>query len=323
MTDPRAPQSPGEWFEALRAAGYYTTLRTATAVHEWVAESDTRPLVIEGGTYNGKSALADNVIRILEGDAEAHFSKTARLYYFHHDPFKKIFYEWDGFSRQQAVKVMSELGRPEEVVESYATSPKYMERGMLLRALRRERDIDNVLIDNFDGPYDDLVDEALAEFVSNRRMHIPEVGGYEGRAEGRRLRIIVILSGWKPRGQVARGRFYKALEEHGRRLTMDELDRPYQFYVLSQKFPKLPPQVVRELILFVERYNARPDVNYKTAFGEVVKIAHMLQDYHPGEGVSADLMCSLGGFFAKTEDSHGMLKSHAEDLMREVRQTAF
>lgn len=319
----RIPQSPAEWVEALRAAGFFTTERTATTLHQWAAACDDRPLVIQGVQYDGKTSLAQAVIDILEAEPGAHHSKTAHLYWMQRPSFESLFYEWDGFSRQQAVKVTRELGRSPEEVETYATSPKYMEKGTLLRALRAEHHPAYVLFENFDGPPEEKTDEALAEFVRNRRIHVPELGGFEGRAEGKRLRVIVTLSGWTPREQVARGSFYKALEETGLWLTMDALDRPYQFFVLSSKFPMLPAEAVRDLILFVERFKARPDVDYHPSFGEVVSLAGAVARYRPEGGLDAKMIRQLGGMFAKSHRSSEALHRHAGAVMLEVRRTAF
>lgn len=319
----RIPQAPAEWVEALRAAGFFTTERTATTIHQWTTVCDERPLVVQGVQYDGKTSLAQALIDILEGEPGAHHTKTSHIYWMQRPSFESLFYEWDGFSRQQAVKVTRELGRSPEEVETYATSPKYLEQGTLLRALRAEHDPAYLLFENFDGPPEEKTDEALAEFVRNRRIHVPELGGHEGRAGGKWLRMIITLSGWTPREKVAQGSFYEALEETGLWLTMDALDRPYQFFVLSSKFPSLPPEAVRDLILFVERFKARPDVDYHPSFGEVVGLAGAVARYRPEGGLDAKMMRRLGGMFAKSHRSSEALERHAGAIMLEVRRTAF
>jgi hypothetical protein len=317
------PQSPAEWVEALEAVGFFTTTETATTLHQWAAESDSHPLVIRGGEYDGKSTLADAVIGVLEGGPDARYTKAIQVPYRQHYSFEKLFYEWDGFIRQQAIKVTRELGRPPEEISECARDPKYIEEGLLLSALRSEHDPTYVLIEDYDGPSDDKTDKALAEFVTRHRIYVPELSGYESRPGGKRLRVIVILHSRTPPEQVAGGILYEALEQHGRWLAMEKPDRHHQFAVLGRMLPALPEQVVKELILFIELFGARPDVDYQVTFGEVIRLARSVQEYAPVERLSAELMRQLGMSFAKTSRSEEALERHADDVMREVRQTAF
>jgi hypothetical protein len=321
--DPQFPHSPQAWVDALGAVGFFTTVQTANGIYGWAAESDQRPLVIQGGQLAGKTALANAIINVLEGGADAEHAKTVRVPYSQRLSFEQFFFEWDGHMRQQVISIMKQLNRPPEEGEAYPHDPKLMEVGMLLRALRAAHDPSYVLIHNFDGPEGVKTDEALAEFITRHHIHIPELRTHEERPDGKRLRVLVTLSSSKAQEAVARGRFYEALKTHGRWVTMDALDRKYQFYVLSRRFPKLHPQAIKELILFIERFNARPDVDYEAMFGEVIEVANALEKYHKVARLTPEIITGLGIMFAKSPRSSEVLKNHAGDIMREVQNMTF
>jgi hypothetical protein len=315
----QVPSSAQDWVSALAEIGFYTTLKTADQIHNWVA-SGSPTLVIKGAPYGGKTTLAEGIIRVLDGgDTQDFHRRMMPVTYSRGLKFSDLFFEWDGRKRNQVVNVMREMKESPERVAQYGNDPDLLDDGLLLLAIR-ESTYGFVLIDFYSGPLDDEnADKALAAFIESQQIFIPELRHSEKRQPGQELKVIVTLTSDEDRQNFGSGHSYAALVNHGTWLDMDEIDRQYQLHVLSHVAPKLDVRVIQDLILFTERFNGLPGVNHRVTLGEMINVAEALEE----DGVlelTAEVLDDLRGFIAKTHQCTELFDKHVSDIIASLKR---
>jgi hypothetical protein len=316
------PSSPQEWVSALADLGFYTTAQTTAQIQDWL-NSDIATLIIKGPPYGGKTALAESIIRVLDGGGLEDLHKRVMSIFYHQDlDFGQLFFKWEGRKRTQAVEVMRELGKSREEIEQYETDPSLMDEGLLLRAIRNPS-YNFVLIDFYTGPLDDEnADRALADFIERQQIHIPELGRSEKRKPGQKLKVIITLVSHVDEQTLTKGHAYEAMTRHAAWLRMDKIDRQYQFHVLSHVVPKLNHQVIRDLILFVEWFNKLPGVNHHVTLGETIDAAKSLERKDATE-LTYQRIDRLRCYIAKTIQCSELFDKRAADIIASVKNEAF
>lgn len=321
-TTVQVPSSPQEWVSTLAEIGFYTTLKTADQIHNWVA-SDSPTLVIKGAPYGGKTTLAEGIIRILDGGSAQDFHRRMMPVTYSRDlKFTDLFFEWEGRQRNQVINVMREMKESPERLAQYSDDPDLLDEGLLLHAIR-ESAYGFVLIDFYSGPLDDEnADKALAAFIESQQIFIPELGRTEKRQPGQELKVVVTLTSYEDRQRLGSGHSYEALVAHGTWLEMDEIDRQYQLHVLSHVAPKLDVRVIQDLILFAERFNGLPGVNHRVTLGELINVAESLEEDGVVE-LTADVLDDLRGLIAKTHQCTELFDEHVSDIVASVKAEFF
>lgn len=315
----QAPGSARDWLSALADIGFYTTPQTADEIFDW-AISDSRVLVVRGAPYGGKTALAQSVIRVLDGGSlRDQHKRVMRVPYYRDSKFGDLFYESNGVIRELAAQVAREAGESPEEVERAAQSPDLLDEGMVLTALRDDS-YNFVLIDTYNGPLDDpKADDALAEFIAEGRVRLPEPGGDVAREPGRELRVVVTVSSHADERALARGEFYEALRHHAVWVDIGEADHAHRQHVLGSVAPKLDREVIRELVVFTDHFNELPGNNHRVPLGEQIEVAKALEEVG-ARSLNARLLEDLSCMMAKTHRSSELFDEHAARILDGVRR---
>lgn len=319
-TTAQVPLSADEWLSALADIGFYMTTRTADEILDW-ALSDVRVLAIKGVPCGGKTALAESVVRVLDGGSlgDQH-KRVMRLTYSPDLKFGDLFYESNGAIRSLAARIAREAGKSPEEVERAAQSPDLMDDGMPLTALR-DPAYRFVIIDGYNGPLDDPeADKALADFIAERRVHLPEPGGDVARRPGEELRVLVTFSSSADERDLARGEFYEALRHYAVWVEMSEADRAHCLHILARVAPKLDREVIRELVIFIDHFNELPENNHRVTLGELIEVAEALEEIGARSLTARLIEHHLHSMIAKTHRSSVLLDEHAARILEGIRE---
>jgi MoxR-like ATPase len=159
--------SPDETLRALEEVGYFTDLKTATAVY--LAGKIHRPIMLEGPPGAGKTELAISVAR-------AYRVPLLRLQCYQGINEEKAIGQYDRSLQELYVLLMSKSdGAPDWAeIKREVTSRAYFMAGPLLEAIEQERPC-VLLIDEIDK-VDYEFEAILLELLSSWALSIPKMG---------------------------------------------------------------------------------------------------------------------------------------------------
>jgi len=159
--------SPDETLRALEEAGYFTDLKTATAVY--LAGKIHRPIMLEGPPGAGKTELAISVAR-------AYRVPLLRLQCYQGIDEEKAIGQYDRSLQELYVLLMSKSDRAPDWAEvrREVTSRAYFMAGPLLEAIEQEHPC-VLLIDEIDK-VDYAFEAILLELLSAWTLSIPKLG---------------------------------------------------------------------------------------------------------------------------------------------------
>jgi MoxR-like ATPase len=159
--------SPEETVAALERVGYFTDLKTATAVY--LAGMIHRPIMLEGPAGAGKTELAASVAR-------AYGVRLIRLQCYQGINEEKAIGQYDRSLQELYVLLMSRSERTPDWAEikREVTSRSYFMAGPLLEAIEQEQRC-VLLIDEIDK-VDHAFEAILLELLSAWTLSIPKMG---------------------------------------------------------------------------------------------------------------------------------------------------
>jgi len=159
--------SPSETLIALESVGYFTDIRTATAVH--LAGQICRPVLLEGPAGSGKTELAQSVAR-------AGAVPLLRLQCYQGIDEEKAIGQYDRSLQELYVLLMSKSAEPPDwaQIKREITSRAYFMAGPLLEAIEQEEPC-VLLIDEIDK-VDYAFEAMLLELLSVWSLSIPRMG---------------------------------------------------------------------------------------------------------------------------------------------------
>ena len=292
-----APASAQEWRAALAAVGFFTSLDTAGKVHDWAGQP-SKPLVIHGEPYCGKSKLAKSISGVLDPSAVDGASGLFRPAYGADWKFETFFYD----EKQLYPRVLE---------------------GTFLRTLKQTLPLNFVVVERFYAPPDDTrVDRALAELVEHNLIRVGSRGEVVTKPADIDLRIVVVATDDYGEGRWRHGAFYEALERVATFLEIDDPDdRHYQFHVLSNLFPGMSRSDVAQVILFVEMFNRLPGLEKYVTLGERIDLLRCIAENRMP--VTVDTFVRLESVFVKTTYDQRLLAMQARGLVARARSTPF
>jgi MoxR-like ATPase len=159
--------SPEETLAALSSVGYFTNIKTATAV--FLAGRIHRPILLEGPAGAGKTELAQSVAR-------ARRAPLVRLQCYQGVSEEKAIGQYDRSLQELYVLMMSKSGQTPDwaQIKQEITSRSYFRAGPLLEAIEPEQRC-VLLIDEIDK-VDYAFEAMLLELLSEWALTIPALG---------------------------------------------------------------------------------------------------------------------------------------------------
>ncbi|HTT15630.1 MAG TPA: MoxR family ATPase [Thermoplasmata archaeon] len=254
-TGPEPWPSPGEAARALEGHGYIADASLAMAVY--LAARLGKPLLLEGEPGCGKTEVAKTVAAVTGAE-------LIRLQCFEGLDARSALYDWD-YPRQLLTIRLHEHDSAREVVEKEVFSERFLLRRPLLRALEGTPPHRPVLlideIDRADEEFEGLLLEVLSDF----QVTVPELGTIRAKV----VPFVVITS----------NRTRDLSDALRRRCLYAYLDYPTaekEVAILRRRLPALEGRFAEEIVGFVQRLRAEPDLVRRPGVAETLDWAAAL-----------------------------------------------
>ncbi len=285
---------------ALLGQGRYVADRSlATAVH--LALALKRPLFLEGEAGTGKTEIA----KVL---AEALGRKLIRLQCYEGLDAASAVYEWN-YARQMIEIRLAESGREsKDTVEEEIFSEKFLIERPLLQALKPDLAGPPVLlIDELDRA-DEPFEAYLLEILSDFQVSIPELGTVKASAPP-----IVVITSNRTR------EIHDALKRRCFYYWIDYPNAERELAILKLKAPGTQADLSREVVGFVQKLRATPDLFKLPGIAETIDWAHALSQLDV-LALSPEAINDTLGVLLKYQDDIARIQgSEAERLLSQVK----
>jgi MoxR-like ATPase len=217
---------------AFARQGYVADRDLATAV--WLALALERPLLLEGEAGVGKTEVARTLALAFGAD-------LIRLQCYEGIDVGTALYEWDYPRQMLEIRLLEARGEARTASARNIFSEEFLIRRPLLRALEPHATPPVLLIDEVDRA-DEEFEAFLLELLSDFAVTIPEIGTFRAARPPR-----VIITSNRTR------EVHDALK---RRCLYHWIEYPSperELAILHARMPKLPEQLAREVVAFVQR----------------------------------------------------------------------
>ena len=285
---------------ALLGKGSYVADRSlATAVH--LALSLKRPLFLEGEAGTGKTEIA----KVL---AETLGRKLIRLQCYEGLDVASAVYEWN-YARQMIEIRLAESGREsKDTVEEEIFSEKFLIERPLLQALKPDIAGPPVLLidelDRADEPFEAYLLEVLSDF----QISIPELGTVKAKEPP-----IVVITSNRTR------EIHDALKRRCFYYWIDYPNAERELAILKLKAPGTAAALSREVVAFVQKLRATPDLFKLPGIAETIDWAHALSQLDVLALTPEAINDTLGVLLKYQDDIAKIQGSEAERLLSQVK----
>ncbi|GBC69779.1 Holliday junction ATP-dependent DNA helicase RuvB [archaeon HR01] len=258
----------------------------ATAV--FLALRLEKPLLIEGEPGCGKTEVAKVLAQMLK-------TELIRLQCYEGITASQALYEWD-YPRQLLHIRLMESSKSVDEISREIFSDKFLLKRPLLAALLHQGPNPPVLlideVDRSDEEFEGFLLEVLAEY----QVTIPELGTIKAEKKP-----IVILTSNRTR-EVGDGLRRRCLYLY---VTYPSPEKERR--ILQLRVPDLPPQLADEVVDFVQRLRAIPEISKKPGISETVDWANALKALNARE-INQAIINSTISCLVKSEDDLNILK---------------
>jgi MoxR-like ATPase len=252
---------PAGWTDAVEVAGllleqdYLADPTLAMAVY--LGAKLGKPLLVEGEPGCGKTEIAKAL-------ASATGVDLIRLQCFEGLDARSALYDWD-YPRQLLTIRMHERNASTEKLEREVFSERFLLRRPLLRALDGDgTHCPVLLIDEVDRA-DEEFEGLLLEFLSDFQVSIPELG----TVRAQRKPLVVITSN-------RTRELSDALKRRCLYVYLDYPDADKEVAIVRRRLPRLAPSFAAEVVAFVQRLRAEPELAKRPGVAETLDWAAAL-----------------------------------------------
>lgn len=281
------------WMKHLEMVDHYVEPETALTLANWWAD-EQGPLILEGPPGGGKTSLAKKIAEIMG-------ASFYRLQCYKSIGKAEALYGWDPNVQAVLVQEVAKRSLPEEEVNKIIYQKHAMVLGVLAQSLLDKDNENNlfeyededennnivqrkhliedrhviVLIDELDKiPSEEAFEGLLLEFLEERAITIAELNGRITSAAGVHLHIVITSNAG--RGGLKESLSHPVLRR-GRYIYLPEPDPGRQFCILEQCAPKLPKEVLRDIVAFTYRAKKLVRMEKPIALSEVIMWARTLE----------------------------------------------
>jgi MoxR-like ATPase len=280
--------------------GHYVADRSlATAIH--LALSLKRPLFLEGEAGVGKTEVA----KVL---AETLGRRLIRLQCYEGLDIASAVYEWNYARQMIEIRLAETGGTSKDSVEEEIFSDKFLIKRPLLQAL--EPDLAGppvLLIDELDRT-DEPFEAYLLEVLSDYQITIPELGTVKASAPP-----IVIITSNRTR------EIHDALKRRCFYYWIDYPDAKRETEILRLKAPGIAAALSREVVAFVQKLRATPDLFKLPGIAETIDWAQALSQLDVLALTPEAINDTLGVLLKYQDDIAKIQGSEAERLLSQVK----
>jgi len=293
MTDTETWKGPPQVQELLAAQSYIADASLATAI--FLSARLGKPLLVEGEPGCGKTEIAKVLSAATGGE-------LIRLQCFEGLDSRSALYDWD-YPRQLLMIRMHERETATELLEKQVFSERFLQRGPLLRALGGDATHRPVLlideVDRADEEFEGLLLEVLSDF----QITVPEIGTLRAT----RPPLVVITSN--------RTRTLSdALKRRCLYAYVDYPDAEKELTILRRRVPLLDAAFARQIVAFVQRLRAEPDLAKRPGVAETLDWAAALLTLRI-EALDPAAVATTLGFLIKDADDLELLRARHAALL--------
>ncbi len=300
VTDRDDPgRDPATWKDADRVRDlllrqeYIAEPSLAMAV--FLAAKLGKPLLVEGEPGCGKTEIAKAL-------AAAIGTELIRLQCFEGLDARSALYDWD-YPRQLLTIRMHERSEASAALEHEVFSERFLLRRPLLRALDGDdRSCRVLLIDEIDRA-DEEFEGLLLEFLSDFQVSIPELG----TVRAKRVPLVVITSN-RTRD------LSDALKRRCLYVYLDYPDLDKEVAILQRRIPDLAGPFAREIVGFVQRLRAEPELAKRPGVAETLDWAAALLALRRTQLDPATIDATLGFLVKDAQDLRAISGERAAAL---------
>lgn len=278
--------TPESIIQEMEKMLYVADESMATAV--FLALRLEKPLLIEGEPGCGKTEVAKVLAQMLK-------TELIRLQCYEGITASQALYEWD-YPRQLLHIRLMESSKSVDEISREIFSDKFLLKRPLLAALLHQGPNPPVLlideVDRSDEEFEGFLLEVLAEY----QVTIPELGTIKAEKKP-----IVILTSNRTR-EVGDGLRRRCLYLY---VTYPSPEKERR--ILQLRVPDLPPQLADEVVDFVQRLRAIPEISKKPGISETVDWANALKALNARE-INQAIINSTISCLVKSEDDLNILK---------------
>jgi MoxR-like ATPase len=296
---PALPKTVGETLALLDHGHYVADRSLATAIH--LALSLKRPLFLEGEAGVGKTEIA----KVL---AETLGRRLIRLQCYEGLDIASAVYEWNYARQMIEIRLAETGGTSKDSVEEEIFSDKFLIKRPLLQAL--EPDLAGppvLLIDELDRT-DEPFEAYLLEVLSDYQITIPELGTVKASAPP-----IVIITSNRTR------EIHDALKRRCFYYWIDYPDAKRETEILRLKAPGIAAALSREVVAFVQKLRATPDLFKLPGIAETIDWAQALSQLDVLALTPEAINDTLGVLLKYQDDIAKIQGSEAERLLSQVK----
>ncbi len=255
------------WMKHLEMVDHYVEPETALTIANWWDDRQG-PLILEGPPGGGKTSLAK---RIAEMMGVAFY----RLQCYKSIGKAEALYDWDRNVQGVLVQEAAKNNLLGEDVNKVIYQKNAMLLGLLGQSLEDEDSNVIVLIDELDKiPSEEAFEGLLLEFLEEAAITIPELNSRLTPKSGKRPHVVITSNAG--RGGLKESLSHPVLRR-GRYIYLPEPEPGRQYCILEQCAPKLPKQVIRDVVAFT--YWAKKLVGFEKpiALSETIMWARTLE----------------------------------------------
>jgi MoxR-like ATPase len=296
---PTLPKTVGETLALLDRGHYVADRSLATAIH--LALSLKRPLFLEGEAGVGKTEIA----KVL---AETLGRRLIRLQCYEGLDIASAVYEWNYARQIIEIRLAETGGTSKDSVEEEIFSDKFLIKRPLLQALQPDLAGPPVLlIDELDRT-DEPFEAYLLEVLSDYQITIPELGTVKASAPP-----IVIITSNRTR------EIHDALKRRCFYYWIDYPDAKRETEILRLKAPGIAAALSREVVAFVQKLRATPDLFKLPGIAETIDWAQALSQLDVLALTPEAINDTLGVLLKYQDDIAKIQGSEAERLLSQVK----
>jgi len=296
---PTLPKTVGETLALLDRGHYVADRSLATAIH--LALSLKRPLFLEGEAGVGKTEIA----KVL---AETLGRRLIRLQCYEGLDIASAVYEWNYARQMIEIRLAETGGTSKDSVEEEIFSDKFLIKRPLLQALQPDLAGPPVLlIDELDRT-DEPFEAYLLEVLSDYQITIPELGTVKASAPP-----IVIITSNRTR------EIHDALKRRCFYYWIDYPDAKRETEILRLKAPGIAAALSREVVAFVQKLRATPDLFKLPGIAETIDWAQALSQLDVLALTPEAINDTLGVLLKYQDDIAKIQGSEAERLLSQVK----
>jgi MoxR-like ATPase len=312
LTQTRIEERAAWWVKRLDEADYF--LGEAEALHlTYFVEERNDPLILQGEPGCGKTSLVYALSRVLGG------APVERINCFKGIHVAKLLYGWDPTLQELAIKRAVELAGGEHPPDPtpFIYSSSCMRPGVFARAFRLKHPHTIVLVNEVDKvPEDEEFEAQTLEVIEEHQITVEETGECLRPATGIPP-YCIFTSNAGVRGSSNRAALSNPLLRRAIEIDLPTANRERRYDVLRQKAPRLSPEVVKELTLFLE-YMRRVNMQKPVALSEGISWARTLQLFLPFKELTPELVNKTIAKLGKSQKDKERLQAGYRDLFTQV-----